>query len=259
MSDTTTQFPPAEALATLAQVLRQVARGHRLSREDAEDFLQSAQLKLIERDFEVFRRFKGRSSLRTYLVVVCTRLLLDWRIEQYGKWRPSAAALRLGEVAVLAERLIYRDGYTADAAFETVRVRYEAMDVVELQRIIDQVPPREGRRMVSDQVLDKVPARAAEDRLEVLQQEGMSRRIGDVLERALKALPPEEQRLIRGRYKEGRSISELARALGVEPAALYRRYESVLRRLRRALTDAGVTSPATITATITAGPLELDR
>jgi RNA polymerase sigma factor (sigma-70 family) len=245
VSDTST-FPPADGLATLAQVLRQIARRHRLTREDTEDFLQTAHLKLIERDYEVFRRFKGRSSLRTYLLVVCTRLLLDWRVERYGKWRPSTTAIRLGEAAVVAERLMYRDGFSVNGAFETVRLRFPAMDTTELQRIFDLLPPRECRRIVSDQMLEEVAAPPVTDPLEAFQRAGAARHIGDALQQAVKALPPDDQRLLRDRYTEGRTIPSLAETLGVEPKALYRRFDTMLRRLRRALAQAGVTSPVTI-------------
>jgi RNA polymerase sigma factor for flagellar operon FliA len=254
VSETST-FPPADALATLAQVLRQVARRHRLTREDTEDFLQSAHLKVIERDYEVLRQFKGRSSLKTYLLVVCTRLLLDWRVERYGKWRPSTAAIRLGEAAVVAERLMYRDGFSVNGAFETVRLRFSSMDPAELQRIFDAIPPRECRRMVSDQMLDGLAAPPATDPLEAFQRAHAARRIGDALQQAVKALSPDEQRLLRHRYTEGRTIPSLAASLNVEPKALYRRFETVLRRLRRALSEAGVTSPATVTT----GSWKFDR
>jgi hypothetical protein len=178
--------------------------------------------------------------------VVCTRLLLDWRVERYGKWRPSTAAIRLGEAAVLAERLIYRDGFSFNGAFETVRQRFASLPVTELERIFDALPAREGRRMVSDQMLEEVAAPPATDPLEALQRAGAARRIGDVLEQAVRALPADEQRLLRHRYSEGRTIPSLAEGLGVEPKALYRRFETVLRRLRRTLAEAGVTSPATI-------------
>lgn len=255
MSSDTPTFPSAEALATLAQVLRQIARRHRLTHEDTEDFLQSAHLKLIERDYEVFRRFKGRSSLRTYLLVVCTRLLLDWRVERYGKWRPSTAAVRLGEVAVFAERLIYRDGFSIDGAFETVRLRFPALDAGELQRIFDRLPQRECRRMVSDQMLDEVAAYPSPDPLEALQRDVAARRLRDALQKAVRALPPDDQRLLRHRYTEGRTIAWLAENLGVEPKALYRRFETVLRRLRRTLAEAGVTNMAAIAT----GTIEFDR
>lgn len=255
MSSDPSTFPSAEALATLAQVLRQIARRHRLTREDTEDFLQTAHLRLIERDYEVFRRFRGRSSLRTFLVVVCTRLLLDWRAERHGKWRPSAAAVRLGEVAVFAERLVYRDGFTIEGAFETARLRYPSLGAAELRRIFDQLPARESRRMVSDQMLGGMAAPPAADPVDALQREGAARRIADILQQALKSLPLDDQRLLRHRYTEGRSIPSLAATLGVEPKMLYRRFETVLRRLRRAMAEAGVTNAAVIAT----GFIDFDR
>src|SRR5262245_9404414 len=114
--------PPTPAqLALLAQVVRNVAKVGRLSRDDAEDFAQSVQLKFLERDYDVLRRFEGRSSLKTYLTVVVRRLLLDWQDHAYGKWRPTATALRLGPHAVQLERLVNRDAFTATEAVHHVR------------------------------------------------------------------------------------------------------------------------------------------
>ena len=105
-------LPTATQLTLLDSVIAAVARVHRLKREDRDDFAQSAHLRLAERRYDVFARFAGRSSLRTFLTVVVTRLLLDWRNGQRGKWRPSAEARRRGTWAVELERLVFRDGYT---------------------------------------------------------------------------------------------------------------------------------------------------
>ena len=101
--------PTLQELALLDSVVWAVTRSRRMSPEDAEDFGQSVHLRLAERDYDIFRRFTGRSSLRTYLFVVVHRMLLDWQNHALGKWRPSAAAIRLGPVAVNLERLIDRD------------------------------------------------------------------------------------------------------------------------------------------------------
>ena len=53
---------------------------------------------------------RGRGSLNTYLRVVIERLVLDMRVTNWGKWRPSARARRLGAEAVLFEQLTVRDG-----------------------------------------------------------------------------------------------------------------------------------------------------
>ena len=112
--------PPPEQLTLLSDVVRKVARSRRLAPEDAQDFAQIVQVRVLERNYDVFNRFTGRSSLRTYLTVVVTRMLLDWLNSTYGKWRPSAMALRLGPDAVTLDRLIWRDGYTIDEAVAVV-------------------------------------------------------------------------------------------------------------------------------------------
>ena len=117
----TSNPPSPDDLELLSHVLREVARSRRLSPEDAQDFIQTAQMKLLERNYDIFCRFSGRSSLRTYLTVVVTRLLLDWRNSVYGKWRASAAAVTLGRCGgpTGAARRV-RDGYTMDEAIGVV-------------------------------------------------------------------------------------------------------------------------------------------
>ena len=79
----TQTVPSPEELELLSQVVRDVARGRRLSREDAQDFAQSVHLRCLERNYDIFMKFQGRSSLKTYLTIVVRRILLDWRNSQY--------------------------------------------------------------------------------------------------------------------------------------------------------------------------------
>ena len=72
-------------------------------------------LKLIDDDYQILRGFRERSSLRTYLSTVVERLFLDYRIRQWGKWRPSAQARRAGALAVRLEALLHRDGVPFEA------------------------------------------------------------------------------------------------------------------------------------------------
>ena len=95
--------PNPQELALLDAVIRNIARMRRLAPGDHQDFAQSVHLKLIQGNYGVFAKFRGDSSLRTYLSVVVSRALLDWRNARYGKWRPSAAAARLGPEAVALE------------------------------------------------------------------------------------------------------------------------------------------------------------
>jgi DNA-directed RNA polymerase specialized sigma24 family protein len=71
--------PTAHQLDLLSHVVRDVARFQRLSPEDAQDFAQSVQGWLLEQGCDTFSRYTGRSSLRTYLTIIVTRLFLEWR------------------------------------------------------------------------------------------------------------------------------------------------------------------------------------
>ena len=84
---------------TIESVIKAVCRRHRLTRDRADDLASRIHLKLIENDYAVLRQFQGRSSIRTYLVTVVERVLLDWRTGEWGKWRPCQEARRLGDLA----------------------------------------------------------------------------------------------------------------------------------------------------------------
>jgi RNA polymerase sigma factor (sigma-70 family) len=233
--------PSPEEQSLLAQILRDVARARRLNPEDAQDFIQAAQVRLIERNYDVFDRFTGRSSLRTYLTVVVTRMLLDWRNSVYGKWRPSAMAVRQGKTAVALERLIARDGYSPAEAIEHMLARPGGAGRDELQRIAEALPYRHRARMVSDEVLHDMGGVWFEDPLDAAEQRQTDHRVQRALAAALTQLPEEERWLIDVRYKQHRSVQALAQFLQTDPKRLYRRFDRTLRSLRRAMLAAGVT------------------
>ena len=232
--------PSAQQLALLSKTIRDVARAHRLPREDAEDFAQSVQVRFIEREYDIFDRFAGRSSLRTYLTVVVNRMLLDWRNSMYGKWRPSAAAVSLGEHAVQLGRFISRDGYTASEAMELVRMKKDAPSLPALQRAAEQLPHRLRPRRVSDEALRDAEGPGFEDPLEARDQRIAERNVRAALVAALRQLPAEDRWLLHARYVDDRSVQAVAQSLETDPKGLYRRYERVLRSLRGTLATAGV-------------------
>ena len=222
---------PAE-LRILTQVVRDVSRARRLSSDDAAEFAQTVHVKLLERGYEVFSRFRGTSSLRTYLTTVVTRLVIDWRNSEQGQWRTSAAARRGGPHAIALERLIVRDGYTINEAVEIVRARCDE-PLQDLQTIAEQLPGRMRRRMVGDGALANLPGPSFFDPV----AEDDRRRAAAIARRklaqALDELPPEDRLLLRLRYASAHSIASIGRKLQADPKILYRRLERTLRRLRR--------------------------
>src|SRR6185503_1033291 len=99
--------------------------------------------KIFEDDYGIIRKFEGRSSFSTYLTTVILRLFHQWRVEQWGKWRPSAEAKRLGDKAITLERLITRDGFTFDEAVKVLTVRDGGLSpVAELEALYVRLPLR---------------------------------------------------------------------------------------------------------------------
>src|SRR6185295_1916310 len=99
-------------LPTIERIASFVARRNHLNADEAAEFTQEVRFRLFDGDYAIIRKFEGRSLFSTYLTTVIGRLFHQWRVEQWGKWRPSAEAKRLGDKAIALERLLSRDGYT---------------------------------------------------------------------------------------------------------------------------------------------------
>jgi RNA polymerase sigma factor (sigma-70 family) len=229
---------PAAELALLTAVIREVARYHRLSPVDTQDFSQHVQLRFLERNYDAFSRFSGRSSLRTYLTVVVTRILLDWRNAIYGKWRPSTAAVRLGPDAVMLDRLVSRDGYSREEAVATVQ-RMTRATSDSLQDMVDRLPARTRPKFVEERVLAWTAGDGFQDPVEAREERLAARRLRLALSRALRGLDPDERQLLALRYKLALSVSDISIVLNVDARILYRRLEKTIRSLRRTLSHTG--------------------
>ena len=87
-------------LDLIDNVVASTCRRHGMLGDDAEDFKSSVHEKKIDDDYGVFRKFRGNSSLETYLTAVINNRCRDYRIQKWGKWRPSAKAKRIGTAAM---------------------------------------------------------------------------------------------------------------------------------------------------------------
>lgn len=233
--------------ALIQRVTAAVARQHRLSMDDAEEFAATVHLRLIADDYAVLRKFRGGCSLHTFLRVVIQRFCLDFRDAQWGKWRPSAAARRRGSVAVLLERLTMRDGLTFEEACAVLeRTPGETIERDTLARIYRELRVRTGRRVVGDEALCHMPAcgGAPDEAIVEAEQSATLSRALAVVSVAMKALTPREQLMLQLRFADGLSVAAVAKLLRVDQKRLYRRYAQLLVRLRRHLETHGVHAEA---------------
>jgi RNA polymerase sigma factor (sigma-70 family) len=243
----------SQHLPLIESVIAFVAARHHLSGHDAEDFGAAVLIRLLERDCAILRKFQGRSSLRTFLTVVIVRLYQDYRTANWGRWRPSAEARRLGPGAIRLERLMTRDGLTFDEAAETLRTSRSVTEGVEAMREWSaRLPARlPGRRQRPRRVnpsdlaeLSAAPVGTTPLPLPLpipLLQTQAELAIG-ALRRAVLRISPEEQRLLTLIFANQFSVAQTARRCVMDQKKSYRRLARLLNRLRDDVQNAGITA-----------------
>jgi RNA polymerase sigma factor (sigma-70 family) len=236
-------------LECIDRVIAFVCANNRLTRDAAEDFAAHVKLKFIENDYSILRRFEGRSKLRTYLTVVTQRLFLDYRIAAWGRWRPSAEARRAGQVGVLLEQLLVRDGYSFDEARELLRAKHGIEPTRdELERLLARLPVRARRRFDSDDELTDMPSsdRPPDDLIAERDRRLLASRLSTALSHVMASLDTESQLILALRFEDGRTLADIATTLRLDQKALYRRMDRLLERLREALENDGLTASAVL-------------
>jgi len=209
--------------------------------DDADDFASMVKLKFVEHDYAIIRKHQGRSKLSTYLTVVVANLFKDFRISQWGKWRPSAQAKRLGEAAILLETLVFRDHCPREAAVKLVLERHKDMTAEGLNKISAQLNRAPSRRYVGESDLADVPSRdGTDDLISKEENAGLVRATRLKLEEALGNLPSEDRLIVKMKFLDGLTVSEIARHLKLEQRPLYRRIDSALAQMKTYLEDGGV-------------------
>lgn len=231
-------------LSTVDRIASSLCRRHGVTGDEADEFASWMRLRLVEDEYSVFRKFRGEAALATYLTVVIATLFREYRVKHWGRWRPSAAARRLGEVAVRLELLVYRDGLTLDQAARVLRsTGVTTLGDRELAALLALLPIRPPLRpvQVGETPLDEIPGPNGADDLIVRSEAERGRRTAEeALVRLMGQLPSEDQVILRMKFWEGLGISEIARGLGLEQKPLYRRLARLLAMLGEELAAEGV-------------------
>ena len=233
-----------EHLEIVDRLSTMMARRNGLTGEDIADFVAWVRLALVQNDYAILRRFRGESTLRSYLAVVIAMLARDHRIERAGRWRPSAAARRLGAVAVQLERLTGARGYSLDEAIRKLRESGETdLDDRALAKLFTALPRRVPLRpmQVDVDALEFVPTSyGADDELLESTSRQERAKLSSSLDDWLSTRNHEDRVIIRLRFWEDAGVADIARALSIPQKPLYRRLEGLLTAMRAALFKSGV-------------------
>lgn len=251
----------ASAYPCIRQIIGYVARRHRLDEEECAEFSSYVTLKLVEKDYARLRKFRGASSLRTYLTTVVQRLFLDYRTERWGKWRPSAKARRLGETAVALERLMSRDGFDFAAAAEHLASRGTvSVTRDELWELAEALPARRPRTFVGLGELaasvGSMPA-SASDPLERRERGELAARVGKLLEGLVEDLSEIDRLILKLRFLDGFTVQLIADTLKLRQKPLYQRIQRLLAKMRERLDRSGLRRQDMIEL-VDSGGLEID-
>ena len=235
-----------ENLTLIDRIAAALARRNGFVGEDAVDFASWVKLRMVEDEYAVFRKFRGDSAVGTYLTVVIAMLARDYRVRHFGRWRPSAAARRVGVVAVKLEALVRRQGYRLEQAAEILRTSGDTrLSDRELVGVLAQCPLRPPLRPleVGAEQLAGVESNAVAEVLVISDEtEQERRRVWSALAAAIRAYPVEDRLILRMRFWDELSIADIARALSLQQKSLYRRIDRLLADLRGRLVATGLSA-----------------
>jgi RNA polymerase sigma factor (sigma-70 family) len=243
---------------TIKRLAAYACRRYGFSREEVEDFTQHVLAKVWADGCGVLRKYQGRSSLSSYLATVVSSALKDYVNSLWGKWRPSAAANRLGQLAIDLETLLVRDRKSFDEACQTLRSRGVRETEAELSELAARLPPRPPRRLdgsyegeagtgagdlrrsAAPGGHEPVASESADERIRLSERQRRWQQAMQALDAAILALPAEDRVIARmlGEFQ----VVTIAARLGLDQKALYRRTDKIKRRLREALERAGISA-----------------
>jgi RNA polymerase sigma factor (sigma-70 family) len=233
-------------LPIIDSVTAQMCHHHRLRLDDREEFSSYVRLALIENDSEVLRQHKGNGSALAFLRVVIGRLLYDFRCERWGRWRPSAAARRYGQLGILLDRLLNRDGYRIDEAIEVACTNYgvseQRADLWKLCKTLTLRPVR-GREVRQDEAVDVASVeRPLDFALMDRERTAHRSRLLEAVAQARGCLRCQEQLILKMWTDDGMPVSRIASALHLDQKRLYKTLARLLAEIRETLRAQGISS-----------------
>ncbi len=223
-------------------IVHAVARQKRLGVDESQELYSRVMLKVVPDDYAALRSFRGGSRWGTYLTVIIQRVLLDYRVQEWGRWRPCARTRRLGPTAVELDRRINRDGLEPAEVVRDFLARGVDETADELERFVDQIPRRPRRCFVSAEasLRELVDPGRADQRFEAAERQRTATRLSAALASELRQLPDQERILLGLRFNSAWTVRRIAASQNLEERPLYRRFERILRRLRHRLERLGL-------------------
>ena len=230
-------------LGLIDRIVAFVCRRNHLGPAESDEFSSHVRFKLLEDHYAVLRKFERRSSLSTYLTTVIQRLFFQYRVQLWGKWRPSAEAKRLGEKAITLERMLTRDDLTLAETISILTTGAQPhFTRAEIEALYLRLPVRQPRPMlVADSALPEIAApAAADDGVMHQHRECTARTVAQAMDGAIESLDAEDRVILRMRFWHAAKVPDIAATLHIDQKKLYKRIDRLIAALRKAIERAGI-------------------
>lgn len=224
-------------LPRIEQIIVSICRRKGVDADAMEEFAAEVKLRLVEDDYAVIREFKNRSTFPVYIAAVIRRFLLDFRNREWGKWRASAEAQRLGPLAIELERLLHREHRSLVEVLPLLASKYPEVTPEQLKGIANRLPPRLPKRKVD---FEEVEAPPAPERIPEPIRNETARRLSVAVKRFIDGLGEDDQLLLELRFHVGLTVAKIARSLQRDQTLLYRRLYRLFEELRAELGKTGI-------------------
>jgi RNA polymerase sigma factor (sigma-70 family) len=231
-------------LSVIDRAIGYVCHRNRIDRDEGEEFASYVKFKLIESNYAIIRKFEGRASFSTYMTTVIGRMFFQYRVQMWGKWRPSAEAKRLGDKGITVERLLTREGFTyAEVVSILTNRSAPAFSIAEIEAIYVRLPVRQPRPVLvsaTDATDNLGPVIEPEHDLFSGERGERARQAAAIVDAEMALMDPEDQMILRLRFWAGRKVPDIGRTLGLDGKKLYKRIDKLLSQLRLALEQSGL-------------------
>ena len=224
-------------LSITDEVIKKYCTRHHIVGDEADECKSYVYEKIIENDYQKIREFKGKSSYKTYITVVISRILID-RVRSGGRWKPSQKALNIGKEAVILEELVFNKKYSFGQAYNTLTTNhnisiewervYEIITLLQRKHLKSTAP---GDVELTDDVSDKnvtLPDEAAINKELSIKKDQLDYIISEIRN----LLSNEERLLLRMRFEDNINISEIARVLKKDRGDIDRKLKSILTKFK---------------------------
>lgn len=242
-----------DALDRIRTTILAVARRRRIGPFDREDLIQDVLVDILDRHPGWLCGASGRGVPWAEI----DHLVITWLRRRIGRWRPSTAARRYGQLGIHLERLVLRDRWTSTDAVETIAVSSAGSPP---RAVIEQIAnslhldSRASTERFTRNTADSTPACSSSSPDAEMSASAARAAVTIWLGAALRELCTEDQRMLALKFCRDMTMAEIAAALGRTPGNVQKRFERLKPRLRACLEAHEVSVAEVCAAFETSGP-----